>query len=261
MLHTVALRARRAPPRRGTPRGPDPRSLRRRRGRPHDRTFRGSGPGPAETPAPTPTAVPGASDGSGNTGGGTDPGSGGGSGGNVGTGILPPGITFPGGAVPDESFLGEAKYLTPTNNLVNQRNASIQLVRAAIADDGKAFADLRWYSGVAPCNALDSVHLVKDDAAKTIHLTVVEGSGQGDQMCIEIAELHAVAVDLGVLASGNVDDLRRRRRAGDQARRSVGPRRVDPGKDRTCKPPGASALIGRLAAETPRRGTCGTIRR
>lgn len=156
---------------------------------------------PPASPQPTPTAVPG-QDGSGNTGGGTDPGQGGGSGGNVGTGILPPGITFPVGQVPDESLLGEAKYLNPTKDLINQRNASIQLVRAAVAADGKAFADLRWYSGVAPCNALDSVQLVKDDAAKTIHLTVVEGSGQGDQMCIEIAELHAVAVDLGVLAAG-----------------------------------------------------------
>ena len=159
----------------------------------------GAPTGPAETPKPTPTAVPGQG---GGTGGSTDPGSGGGSGSNVGTGILPPGLTFPDGQVPDETLLGEAKYLPPTAGLVNPRNASIQLLRAAVGDDGKAFADLRWYSGVAPCNALDSVQLQKDDAAKTIHLTVVEGSGPGDQMCIEIAELHAVAVDLGVLASG-----------------------------------------------------------
>lgn len=155
---------------------------------------------PSETPKPTPTAVPGQDGGS---GGGTDPGgAGGGSGTNVGTGILPPGLTFPDGEVPDESLLGDAKYLTPTAGLTNQRTASIQLLRAAIGDDGKAVADLRWYSGVAPCNALDSVRLQKDDTVRTIHLTVVEGSGPGDVMCIEIAELHAVAVDLGVLAAG-----------------------------------------------------------
>ena len=161
-------------------------------------------PGATATPQPTPTAVPG-QDGSGNPGGGTggvDPGSGGGSGGNVGSGVLPPDLTFPGVQVPDETLLGDARYLTPTKDLINQRNVNVQLVRAAIAEDGKAFADLRWYSGVEPCNALDSVKLVKDDAVKTIHLTVVEGSGPGDQMCIEIAELHAVAVDLGVLAAG-----------------------------------------------------------
>lgn len=157
--------------------------------------------GASGTPQPTPTAVPG-EPGGGTGSGGTDPGSGGGSGGNVGSGILPPGITLP--VVPDvdQSLLGQAMYLTPVKDLVNQRTANVQLVRAAIGADGKAFADLRWYSGVEPCNALDSVQLVKDDAAKTIRLTVVEGSGQGDQMCIEIAELHATAVDLGVLASG-----------------------------------------------------------
>ena len=155
-------------------------------------------PGGAQTPVPTPTAVPGGP----GTGGSTDPGPGAGNGGNPGTGVLPPGITFPIAPVPDDSLLGEAKYLNPVAGLINPRNANIQLLRAAVADGGKAFADLRWYSGVEPCNALDSVKIVKDDAAKTIHLTVVEGSGPGDQMCIEIAELHAVAVDLGVLAAG-----------------------------------------------------------
>jgi hypothetical protein len=158
-------------------------------------------PGGAQTPLPTPTAVPG--DPGGGTGGGTDPGNGGGSGGNPGTGVLPPGITFPVAPVPDDSLLGDAKYLSPVKGLINLRNSNIQLLRAAVADDGKAYADLRWYSGVEPCNSLDSVKIVKDDVAKTIHLTVVEGSGPGDQMCIEIAELHAVAVDLGVLAAGS----------------------------------------------------------
>ena len=163
---------------------------------------------PSATPQPTPTAVPGDPGGSGNPGGGaggigggTDPGSGGGSG-NVGSGVLPPGLTLPLPQGPDKALLGDANYLTPTDGLINQRKASVQLVRAATAADGRTWVDLRWYSGVAPCNALDSINLEKDDAARTVHLTVVEGSGKGDQMCIEIAELHAVAVDLGVLASG-----------------------------------------------------------
>ena len=175
----------------------------------------GAGPGPTAqptpggatpTPVPTPTQVPGPSGGEnpgGGTGGGADPGQGGGSGGNVGTGVLPPGIDFPLPQNPDQSLLGDARYLSPVDGLINQRNMNVQLVRAAIADDGKVFADLRWYSGVSPCNELDSVKITRDDAAKTIHLIVVEGSAPGDAMCIEIAELHAVAVDLGVLASGS----------------------------------------------------------
>jgi hypothetical protein len=162
-----------------------------------------------ETPKPTPTAVPGQG-GSGNTGGGTgggtdggtDPGGGGGSGGNPGTGILPPGITFPIAPAPDDALLGDANYLTPVAGLLDPRNVNVQLVRAGVASDGHTYADLRWYSGVAPCNQLDSVNVVRDDAARTIHLTVVEGSGPGDQMCIEIAQLHATAVDLGILPAG-----------------------------------------------------------
>jgi hypothetical protein len=164
------------------------------------------------SPEPTPTAVPG--DGSadpgdttggpgGGTGGGTDPGAGGGgSGGNPGTGILPPGIVFPVAPVPDEGLLGNAVYLTPTDGLLNPRNVNVQLVRAGVGADGHTYVDLRWYSGVAPCNMLDSVTVVRDDTAKTVRLTVVEGSGPGDAMCIEIAELHATAVDLGVLDAG-----------------------------------------------------------
>ena len=160
-------------------------------------------PGDAATPEPTPTAVPGQG-GDGETGGVIDPGQGGGggTGGNPGSGILPPGIVFPVVSGPDEALFGDAVYLTPVDGLVDPRNVNVQLVRAAIAGDGHVYADLRWYSGVAPCNQLDSVGIVRDDAARTIHLTVVEGSGPGDQFCIELAELHATAVDLGVLAAG-----------------------------------------------------------
>lgn len=161
--------------------------------------------GAAPTPRATPTAVPGASDGSavhpgggngsgsgGNTGGGSDPGAG------TGGGLVPP---FPPGPA-DDPLLGDAVYLQPADGLLNPRPVNVQLVRAVVRDDGGITADLRWYSGVAPCNQLDEVQIQKDDAAKTIRLVVIEGSGPGDQMCIEIAELHAVAVDLGELASG-----------------------------------------------------------
>ena len=147
----------------------------------------------ASTPQPTPTAVPG------DGGTGTDPGSGGGSDpGNGGGGILFPIPPNPG----DDPNLGDATYLTPAKGLINQRPMNVQLVRAFLDDDGRVTADLRWWSGVAPCNQLDRVEIHRDDAAKTIHLTVIEGSGQGDMLCIEIAELHATTVDLGELPAG-----------------------------------------------------------
>ena len=149
-------------------------------------------PGAVATPRPTPTAVPG-DPGSGGGGGGSDPGSG--TGGGV---VAPP----PGGGANDNPLFGNATYLQPAAGLVNQRTVNVQLVRAVVNTDGTATADLRWWSGVAPCSALDHVEMVTDEAAKTIHLKVVEGSGAGDVACIDIAQLSATTMDLGKLASG-----------------------------------------------------------
>lgn len=139
-------------------------------------------PSPAPTPRPTPTAVPG--------GASLDPGLG------VigGPGII---INDPNG----DPLLGQAKFVTPAIGLINQHNVSVQLVRAA-ADDQGVRAEVRWWSGVEPCTVLDSIKVDRDDAAKTIKLTVVEGSGPGDVACIDIAQLKAAVVDLGKLAPG-----------------------------------------------------------
>jgi hypothetical protein len=148
----------------------------------------GPGPTPVPTPEPTPTEVPGPG------------GAGGGSGGNVGGGAVPPGgIVDPGGGL--DPILGQAHTVTPTAGLINQHPVSVQRIR--VAGDAKgAAAELRWWSGIAPCSALDSVQIERDASAKTIRLTVIEGSGRGDVACIDIAELKATVVDLGVLAAG-----------------------------------------------------------
>lgn len=155
--------------------------------------------GPTATPRPTPTAVPG--DG-GQGGGTTDPGSGGGSGGSGGGGAPIPGGGFPGGGANDNPLFGNASYLQPSQGLVNPRTVNVQLVRAVVNADGTATADVRWWSGVAPCSMLDHVEMTRDDTTRTIHLKVVEGSAKGDVACIEIAQLNATLVDLGKLASG-----------------------------------------------------------
>ena len=165
----------------------------------------GPSAGPAATPRATPTAVPG----QGGSGSGiSDPGTGGGSGGNTGGGSNPGngggGIIIPIPGDPNQNpLVGNANYVIPTAGLVNQHPISVQLVRAAINDDGLVAADLRWWSGIAPCNQLDSVQITRDDAARTISLKVIEGSGPGNDVCIEIAELRATVVDLGKLASGS----------------------------------------------------------
>ena len=146
-----------------------------------------AGPTPVPTPEPTPTEVPGP----GGIGGG----------GSVGGGGAPPpgGIVDPGGGM--DPILGQASFVTPTPGLVDQRPVSVHLVRAT-ADPAGVSAELRWWSGVAPCSALDSVQVDEDEAAKTIRLTVIEGSGRGDMACIDIAQLKATVVDLGALAAG-----------------------------------------------------------
>ncbi|MEO8273646.1 MAG: hypothetical protein ABI620_06245 [Chloroflexota bacterium] len=152
--------------------------------------------GALATPRPTPTAVPGdpGNGGSGGGGGGSDPGNG------TGGGVFIPG---PGGADPNANpLIGNATYVKPTRGLVNQRTVNVQLVRAVVNADGTATADLRWWSGVAPCSALDHVEMITDEAARTIHLKVIEGSAAVDVACIDIAQLSATAVDLGKLASG-----------------------------------------------------------
>jgi hypothetical protein len=154
-------------------------------------------PGAAPTERPTPTPVPGASD---------LPGSGGGS----QPGFPDPNTCCDGGLIgnffPDNPngnpLFGDATYLKPAMGLLDPRAMNVQLVRAAIGPADTVLVDLRWWSGVAPCNQLDRVEIVIDEAANTVRLSVFEGSGPGDIACIEIAELHATLVDIGKVASG-----------------------------------------------------------
>jgi hypothetical protein len=154
-------------------------------------------PTPVETPRATPTAVPGV---------GGQPG--GGSGGSTGTGTDPGfpggGIVFPFPIAPtpvDDPLLGDATTVMPVPGRLNPRPVNVQLVRAAV-DHGNVRAELRWWSGVEECYATDSVQVDRDDGAKSIRLTVIEGTNQGDMACIDIAVLKATVVDLGDLAAG-----------------------------------------------------------
>lgn len=151
--------------------------------------------GPVATVRPTPTPVLG-DPGNGGAGGGTDPGTGTGGGNNGGGIVVPPGDPN------TDPLFGQANYVTPAKDLLNPHPVNVQLVRAIQNEDGTIAAELRWWSGVAPCNQLDHVQYEQDDAARTIKLTVVEGSGKGDIACIDIAQLNATTIDLGTLAAG-----------------------------------------------------------
>jgi hypothetical protein len=80
------------------------------------------------------------------------------------------------------------------------RPVAFEKVSPAI-DGRHVIGKLTWTSGVEPCYVLDSVDVVRDGNA--IVLTVLEGSGQQDAICIEIAETKSTIVDLGDLEPGD----------------------------------------------------------
>ena len=57
-----------------------------------------------------------------------------------------------------------------------------------------------WTSGVEPCYVLDSIVVQRGD--HTFAITLREGHGPGDAVCIEIAETKRAMVDLGEVEPG-----------------------------------------------------------
>jgi hypothetical protein len=71
-----------------------------------------------------------------------------------------------------------------------------------VALDGRhAYARLTWWSGVEPCNVLDSVTLAQ--SGSEILLTIREGATDPNAACIELAMLKSTIVDLGELTPGS----------------------------------------------------------
>ena len=148
-------------------------------------------PGEGSSKEPGPTAVPG-DPGSGGSGSG----SGGGSGGNTGSGVVNPGgVDGPPPAPGDDG----AAIVVPKPGQLDPRPVSVSSLLVSV-DGRHVTARLAWTSGVEPCYVLDSVRIARD--GNTITLSVLEGHGPGDVVCIEIAQLKATVVDLGELEPG-----------------------------------------------------------
>jgi hypothetical protein len=71
---------------------------------------------------------------------------------------------------------------------------------SATADGRRVTLTIDYTSGVEPCYILDSIVVAVDADAKTFAITLREGHGPEDVMCIEIAESKRTVVDLGDLA-------------------------------------------------------------
>lgn len=91
------------------------------------------------------------------------------------------------------------KIVVPRPGTLNPKPVAPTLLEPAV-DGRHVVVRVSWYSGVEPCYILDSVDVKR--TGTDIEITVLEGSGPADQMCIEIAELKATIVDLGELEPG-----------------------------------------------------------
>ena len=71
---------------------------------------------------------------------------------------------------------------------------------AATVDGRKVVVEIRYASGVEPCYVLDSIVMQKGDHSFAI--TLRQGHGPGDAVCIQIAEIVRTFVDLGEIDPG-----------------------------------------------------------
>lgn len=82
---------------------------------------------------------------------------------------------------------------------LNLRPIPASLLEASV-DGRRVLVKATWWSGVEPCNILDSVKV--DRSGSDIAITLIEGTGDPNAMCIEIAVQKATIVDLGELEPG-----------------------------------------------------------
>jgi hypothetical protein len=132
---------------------------------------------------PTPVPVP--SGGAG--GGGSQPGQGGGA--------------VPVDPAPGGGDGGQPTAVEPVAGAVGIHDVAATGLRASV-DGQRITAEVRWWSGVEPCNVLAGVDVVRDGTSFV--LTIREGTAAGpDTVCIDIAMLKSTTVDLGELEPGS----------------------------------------------------------
>ena len=146
-----------------------------------------AGAPPASDPPPS-AQPPAANEPGGGTGGGT--------GGDPGTGI---GIDLPIRQPPMDPGAGQPTLIVPRPGQRDLRAVSPMTLQASV-DGRRVLVKVTWYSGVEPCNVLDSVKVER--SGTDIAITPIEGTGDANAACIEIAVLKATIVDLGELEPG-----------------------------------------------------------
>jgi hypothetical protein len=95
--------------------------------------------------------------------------------------------------------LGQAKLAIPRPGQLNPRPVGAAGLEPAVTGH-HVLVKVTWWSGVEPCNVLDSV--VVDRSGTDITIQLVEGASDANAICIEIAAQKATIVDLGELDPG-----------------------------------------------------------
>jgi len=93
----------------------------------------------------------------------------------------------------------QPKIVVPVPGQQNVHAVPIEQLDARV-EGRHAVLNARWTSGVDPCYVLDHVAFKRDGT--TIAVSVFEGTGNPDVMCVEIAQEKVTAIDLGELDPG-----------------------------------------------------------
>lgn len=94
---------------------------------------------------------------------------------------------------------GGAKPVVPKPGQLDVRPVTADQFSATV--DGSTIAvTATWTSGVEPCNVLDSI--VVDRGADAFTITLREGRGPEDVVCIAIAEQHSTTFEIPDVAPG-----------------------------------------------------------
>ena len=122
----------------------------------------------------------------------------GGGGSGPDTGIGQP-ASPPSSSHPDPVDPGNPTIVVPKPGRLDVHPVGASAIEPRV-DGRRVTVKLSWWSGVPPCNVLDSVGEVR--TGQQIVLTIREGADQRNVACIELAMLKATIVELGELEPG-----------------------------------------------------------
>jgi ABC-type transport system substrate-binding protein len=139
-----------------------------------------------QSPTATASATPSDNTGDGTSGdpGQTDPSA------TIGGVILP---------TPVDPGVGQSKLVIARPGQLNPRPVGAASLEPAVTGH-HVLVKVTWWSGVEPCNVLDSVQV--DRSGTDITIQLIEGTSDANAICMEMAEQKSTIVDLGEFEPG-----------------------------------------------------------